>query len=77
MGMLVLSRCKDQRIRITVPPSLEPQVIEMLVVEIRGDKARLGFYADKSVAIHRLEVQQRIDAGVPVTTPKPVRPWES
>lgn len=55
MGMLVLSRKLDERIQITVPPSAFPQVVQLLVIEIRGDKVRLGLNADKSVMIRREE----------------------
>ena len=34
--------------------------IEVVVVEIKGDKVRLGFIAPKSVPIHRREVYQAI-----------------
>jgi len=32
------------------------------VVEIRGDKVRLGFQADPSITIHRSEVAAAIEA---------------
>ena len=47
--MLVLSRKKDEIIRIG-------ENIEVMVVEVRGDKVRLGITAPKSVAVHRREV---------------------
>lgn len=55
--MLVLSRKKGETIDITVGG----ERIEVSVVEIRGDKVRLGVEASKSVAIHRREVQELID----------------
>lgn len=58
--MLVLSRKKSERIVITVPPSGVAQTVEVLVIEIRGDKVRLGAHADRSVIIHRKEVQDAI-----------------
>ena len=75
--MLVLSRHKEERIRITVPPSDKEQVIDILVVDIRDITIRLGLTADRSIAINRLEVEQRIRAGVPVTTPQPVQLWKA
>lgn len=71
MGMLVLSRKLDERIQITVPPSAFPQVVQLLVIEIRGDKVRLGLNADKSVMIHREEIQRIVDAEGPIEKPCP------
>jgi carbon storage regulator len=47
--MLVLSRGRSESIVIN-------DNIIVTVVEIRGDKVRLGIEADKSVPIHRQEV---------------------
>lgn len=58
--MLVLSRQRDQSVVITVPPSDKPQEITVTVVDIRGDKVRLGFAADASVPVHRKEVWDTI-----------------
>jgi carbon storage regulator len=54
--MLVLSRKKDESIIIRC--GLEKIVVKL--VEIRGDKVRLGFTADKDVIIHRQEVDDAI-----------------
>ena len=51
--MLVLSRKKDERIRIG-------DDIEILVIEIRGDKVRIGITAPKDVAVHRQEIYEAI-----------------
>ena len=51
--MLVLSRKKNERIRIS-------DDIEIVVVEIRGDKVRLGVDAPKDVTVHRGEVYDAI-----------------
>ena len=51
--MLVLSRKKNQVIRIN-------NDISIIVVDIRGDKVRLGFDAPKDVPIHRKEVYDAI-----------------
>jgi carbon storage regulator len=56
--MLVLSREVDQVIVIVTP---EGRRIQMRVVELRGDKVRLGWDADREVSIHRGEVQRRIE----------------
>lgn len=53
--MLVLSRGKSESVVIGNGE------IEVHVVEIRGDKVRLGFKAHVSIPIHRSEVQQAID----------------
>lgn len=59
--MLVLSRKKNEGIIITVPPSTEPTIVEVVVVEVRGDKTRIGLTADEKVVIHRKEVQDVIN----------------
>lgn len=51
--MLVLSRHKDESIMID-------DNIEILVVDIRGDKVRLGVTAPKNVAVHRKEIFEAI-----------------
>ena len=51
--MLVLSRKKDETIVIN-------DNIVVTVVDIRGDKVRLGFDAPKEVTIHRREVYEQI-----------------
>jgi carbon storage regulator len=54
--MLVLSRKKDERIVIN-------NDITIVVVEIRGDKVRLGVEAPKEVPVHRREVYDAIARG--------------
>ena len=51
--MLVLSRKKNESIVIN-------DNIVITVVEIRGDKVRLGFDAPKDIPIHRQEVYDAI-----------------
>jgi carbon storage regulator len=51
--MLVLSRQRDQVIMIG-------DDIEVVIVDIRGDKVRLGITAPKDVAVHRKEVYDQI-----------------
>ena len=53
--MLVLSRRNNQRV---VLPELG---IAIVVVDIRGDKVRLGIEAPKGITIHRQEVQDAIE----------------
>ncbi len=51
--MLVLSRKKNESIIIN-------DDITIVVVEIRGDKVRLGIEAPKEVPVHRNEVYEAI-----------------
>jgi carbon storage regulator CsrA len=60
--MLVLSRKPNETIRITVPPSTTPQVIEVVVVEMRGAKVRIGTQADRSIKVDRAEIADLITA---------------
>ncbi len=63
--MLVLSRKKNESIIIN-------DDITIVVVEIRGDKVRLGIEAPKEIPVHRNEVyeairrsQQTVESGPP------------
>jgi len=51
--MLVLSRRKDESIIVA-------DNIEVKVVDIRGNKVRLGITAPKVVAVHRKEIYDAI-----------------
>jgi carbon storage regulator len=51
--MLVLSRKKDEKIIIG-------DNIAIMVVEIQGDKVRLGIDAPREITVHREEVYQAI-----------------
>jgi carbon storage regulator len=53
MAMLVLSRKKDEKIVIG-------DNITIMVIEIRGDKVRLGIEAPREVTVHRQEVYEAI-----------------
>jgi carbon storage regulator len=55
--MLVLSRKKDESIIIN-------DHIRVTIVEIRGDKVRLGIDAPKDVSVHRREVYEAIQSQV-------------
>ena len=57
--MLVLSRKKNESIVIN-------DDITNVVVEIRGDKVRLGIEAPKNVHVHRNEVYEAIRRNVEV-----------
>jgi carbon storage regulator len=51
--MLVLSRKTNESIVIS-------DDVEITLIEIRGDKARIGITAPKSVSVHRREVYDAI-----------------
>jgi len=47
--MLVLSRQKDESIMIG-------DEVEITIVDVRGDKVRLGINAPRNIAVHRKEI---------------------
>ncbi len=51
--MLVLSRKKDESIMIG-------DDIEITIVDVRGDKVRLGINAPRGISVHRKEVYDAI-----------------
>ena len=51
--MLVLSRQKDESIVIG-------DDVEIMIVDVRGDKVRLGIVAPKEISVHRKEVYDAI-----------------
>ena len=51
--MLVLSRTRGERVVIG-------QTITVTVLEVRGDKVKLGFEGPAEVPIHRQEVYERL-----------------
>jgi len=51
--MLVLSRQKDESIMIG-------DDVEITIVDVRGDKVRLGISAPKNISVHRREVYDAI-----------------
>ena len=53
--MLVLSRQKDESIIIG-------DDIEIMIVDVRGDKVRLGIKAPRSISVHRKEIYDLIQA---------------
>lgn len=59
--MLVLSRKRDERIVIGGN-------IVITVIEVRGDKVRLGITAPVDVPVHRQEVYDAIQRNNPATT---------
>lgn len=51
--MLVLSRQKDESIMVG-------DEVEITIVDVRGDKVRLGITAPRSISVHRKEVYEAI-----------------
>jgi len=51
--MLVLSRQRDESIMIG-------DEVEVTIVDVRGDKVRLGITAPKHIPVHRKEVYEAI-----------------
>jgi carbon storage regulator len=51
--VLVLSRQKDESIMVG-------DEVEITIVDVRGDKVRLGINAPRSIAVHRKEIYEAI-----------------
>ncbi len=51
--MLVLSRQKNESIMIG-------DNVEVIIVDVRGDKVRLGITAPKAISVHRKEIYNAI-----------------
>lgn len=68
--MLVLSRKKNESIIIN-------DDITIVVVEIRGDKVRLGVEAPKEIPVHRNEVYEAIQRSQQVSSDQPCEPGAS
>jgi carbon storage regulator len=66
--LLVLSRHKDEQIVIANGD------IVITVVDIRGDKVRIGVDAPISTPVHRAEVQRIIDRDGPLPRFRPALP---
>jgi len=57
--MLILTRNTDERIVIE-------EDIFITIIDIKGGQVRLGIDAPRDVAVHRQEIHDRIQAGVPL-----------
>jgi carbon storage regulator len=55
--MLVLSRKRSEEIMVG-------DDISIMVVEIRGDKVRIGIHAPKHIKVHRKEIWLTIQKGI-------------
>lgn len=58
-GFLVLSRQKDESIVIGRDIDIEKN-IKVMIVDVRGDKVRLGITAPKDTPVHRREIFEAI-----------------
>ena len=57
--MLVFSRKVNEKVIITAPDGTQ---IVLMLVEVRGDKARIGIDSPRSYTVNREEVQNAIDS---------------
>jgi carbon storage regulator len=70
--MLVLSRQQDGKVVLDLSAAACAELAKqgsgcravLTVVELRGDKVRLGFSAPKVMTVHRLEVQEAVDRDI-------------
>jgi len=69
-GNLVLSRYRDESIMIG-------DDVEITIVDVRGDKVRLGITAPKSIAVHRREVYDAIQREKDAKTPEEEEPSDA
>ena len=56
--MLVLSRKNQESVVVGDRGSLE-RLVKVTVLEIAGDKVKLGFEADADIPVYRLEIWER------------------
>ena len=68
--MLVLTRKSQESVVVGGSDQLE-RLLKVTVLDIQHGKVRLGFEAQADVPIHRLEVWERIRAGVVPDRPAP------
>jgi carbon storage regulator len=67
--MLVLSRKKNESV-VLGPPG-QALAVEVVVVEIRGDKVRLGIQVPRDWHLHRREVYEAIRTEIAEQNPDP------
>ncbi len=65
--MLVLSRQKDESIMIG-------DDVEIVIVDVRGDKVRLGINAPREISVHRKEIYEAIQREKAANPPSPSSP---
>ena len=56
--MLVLSRITNEEVYVYTPAGM----VRVMVVDVQGNKVRLGFDAPDEISIHRREVAEEIEA---------------
>jgi carbon storage regulator len=69
MTMLVLTRKSRESVVIGGSDRFH-RVMKVTVLEVRGEKVKLGFDVDVDVPVHRLEVWERIHDNGRVDSPK-------
>lgn len=60
--MLVLARRRDEELVLFGPDGVE--LGRIMIVDIRGDRVRLGFQFPGTIGIHRAEVADQIGAAI-------------
>lgn len=60
--MLVLTRKIHESV-VVGGSDLFQRILKVKVLEIKGEKVKLGFEVDRDIPVHRLEVYERIVAG--------------
>ena len=60
--MLVLSRESQESVVVGGADKTE-RLLKVTVLQVRGSEVRLGFEGPPQIAVHRLEVWERIRAG--------------
>jgi carbon storage regulator CsrA len=69
--MLVLSRRIQESVVVGEADRFQ-RVLRVKVLEINGEKVKLGFDVDPDVPVHRLEVWERINGNGRITGPTAV-----
>jgi len=65
--MLVLSRRNQESVVVGGATGFE-RLLKVKVLEIKGEKVRLGFEVDPGIPVHRLEVRERIRTAAGMTS---------
>ena len=60
--MLILTRAPQEAIVITLE---DGRKIAVNVLSIKGNYARIGVECDRTITVHRDEIQERVDQGIP------------
>jgi sRNA-binding carbon storage regulator CsrA len=59
--VLVLDRKEGGRVVLTIPASLNPTRVEVLLKRLSKSRSKIGVEAPPHVTVHRNEVQERVD----------------